>query len=138
MSASPTTLALLSTMLIASFVPATVNSMSDSSICAGVGLRINSPFTRPTFTPAIGPLNGMSEIDNANEEPNIAAISGVQSCSTDKIVFVICTSLRKPSANIGRIGRSIIRAVNVACSLGRPSRLIKPPGILPTAYIFSS
>ena len=38
----------------------------------------------------------------------------------------------------GRIGRSMRRAKSVADSGGLPSRLIKPPGILPTAYIFSS
>ena len=47
--------------------------------------------------PAVGPSNGISEIHNANEEPNIAAISGGQLGSTDITVFVICTSLRKPS-----------------------------------------
>ena len=125
-------------MLIAVAVPATDNSISELSFCSVVGLITYSPFTRPTSTPAIGPSNGISEIHNANEEPNIAAISGGQLGSTDITVFVICTSLRKPSANIGRIGRSIRRAVRVACSLGRPSRLIKPPGILPAAYIFSS
>jgi len=41
-------------MLIASLVPATVKSISDSSNCAGVGLIINSPLTLPTLTPAIG------------------------------------------------------------------------------------
>jgi len=43
-----------------------------------------------------------------------------------------------PSANNGRIGRSIKRLVKTAFSLGLPSRLINPPGILPTAYSFSS
>jgi len=36
------------------------------------------------------------------------------------------------------MGRSIWRAVNVAFSLGRASRLKKPPGILPAAYMRSS
>src|SRR5699024_2474765 len=36
------------------------------------------------------------------------------------------------------MGRSMRRLVNVASSLGRPSRLLKPPGILPAAYSFSS
>ncbi|MPM56609.1 hypothetical protein SDC9_103418 [bioreactor metagenome] len=74
----------------------------------------------------------------ANEAPNIAVISGEQSLSTDKTVLTTCTSLRNPSANNGRIGRSIKREVNVACSLGRPSLLKKPPGIFPTEYNFSS
>ncbi len=48
------------------------------------------------------------------------------------------TSLRKPSANAERNGRSIMRAVSVAFSVGRPSRLMKPPGSLPAAYMRSS
>ena len=97
-----------------------------------------SPSILPTTTPAIGPLNGISDTHSAKDAPNIAVISGEHSCSTDNTVFTTCTSLRKPSANNGRIGRSIIRAVNVACSLGLPSLLKKPPGILPTEYNFSS
>ena len=88
---------------------------------------------KPTITPAIGPSNGISEIINDNEDPNIAAISEGQSWSTDITIEITCTSLRKPSGNKGRIGRSIRRLVKVAFSEGRPSRLMKPPGILPTA-----
>ena len=36
------------------------------------------------------------------------------------------------------IGRSIMRAVKMARSVGRPSRLKKPPGIFPAAYMRSS
>ena len=43
-----------------------------------------------------------------------------------------------PLLNSGRSGRSIRREVSVAFSEGRPSRLMNPPGILPTEYIFSS
>ena len=35
----------------------------------------------------------------------------------------ICTSLRKPSGKDGRMGRSIMRAMSVAFSEGRASRL---------------
>ena len=136
-SSSETSFAPDSTMLIACLVPATLNSISVFSACSTVGFKTYSPSTRPTSTPAIGPSKGISEIDNAKDEPNIAAIAGEQS-STLITILVTCTSLRKPSANIGRIGRSIKRAVKVASVEGRPSRLIKPPGILPTAYIFSS
>jgi hypothetical protein len=41
-----------------------------------------------------------------------------------------CTSLMKPSGNSGRIGRSMRREVSVSFSVGRPSRLKKPPGML--------
>ncbi len=69
-------------MLIACFVPATLSSISVCSACSTVGFKTYSPFTRPTSTPAIGPSNGISEIDNAKEEPSIAAIAGEQSVST--------------------------------------------------------
>ena len=75
-SSSLTSFAPASTMLIASFVPATVRSISLSSTCSVVGLITNSPFTLPTLTAATGPSNGISEIDVAKDEPNSAAISG--------------------------------------------------------------
>ncbi len=58
--------------------------------------------------------------------------------SAESTVAMHCTSLRYPFGNSGRIGRSIIRAVRIARSVGRPSRLKKPPGIFPAAYIRSS
>ena len=47
-------------------------------------------------------------------------------------------SFMKPLGNSGRRGRSIWRQVRVAFSLGRDSRLMNPPGILPAAYMRSS
>ena len=58
--------------------------------------------------------------------------------SADSTVQMTCTSFVKPFGQSGRIGRSIIRAVRIARSVGRPSRLKKPPGIFPAAYIRSS
>ena len=52
------------------------------------GLITYSPSTYPTVTPAIGPLNGILETDKANELPNIAAITGSQSYSTDNTVEI--------------------------------------------------
>ena len=78
-TSSETCLALDSTMLIASLVPATVNSNSLLSNSSGVGLITNLPSTLPTLTPAIGPLNGILEIDTAKDEANIAVNSGEQS-----------------------------------------------------------
>ena len=124
-------------MLMAFFVPATVTFKSEFFSCSTLGLMMYSPSTRATITPATGPLNGISEIHSANDEPNKDAISELASGSHDNTVLTICTSLRKPSANKGRIGLSIKRAVNVACSVGLPSRRVNPPGILPAAYIFS-
>ena len=74
-------------MLIASIVPATVKSISDNSASAIVGFIINSPLTRPTLTPAIGPSKGTSDIQVAKLEANIAGISGGESGSTDKTVL---------------------------------------------------
>ena len=68
----------------------------------------------------------------------MARMSCAATPSTDSIVPMICTSLRKPLGQSGRIGRSTMRALSVAFSEARPSRLKKPPGILPAAYIFSS
>ena len=124
-------------MLTASIVPATVKSISLSSISSAVGLIINSPLTLPTFTPATGPLNGISLIDTASDEANKAVISGVLSWSTDNISFTTSTLFLKFSGNNGLIGLSIILAHNVAASVGLPSLFINPPGILPTAYCFS-
>ena len=136
-SSSDTSFDPASTMFIASVVPATVKSISDFSSSSGVGFIINSPFTLPTFTPAIGPSNGICEILVASEDPNIAANSGELSVSTDKTVLTTCTSFLKSSGNIGLIGLSIILAAKVAASVGLPSLLINPPGILPTEYNFS-
>ena len=58
--------------------------------------------------------------------------------SAERTVQMHCTSLLKPFGHSGRIGRSIMRAVRMARSVGRPSRLKKPPGIFPAAYMRSS
>ena len=47
-------------------------------------------------------------------------------------------SRRQPFGNSGRSGRSIMRAISVAFSPARPSRLKNEPGILPAAYMRSS
>ena len=60
-------------------VPATVNSKEEFSSCSGVGLITNSLPTLPTFTPAIGPWNGILLMQVAKLEPNIAVSSGEQS-----------------------------------------------------------
>ena len=74
---------------------------------------------------------------SAAEAPIIATMSGSFSMSWLRVVQTICVSLRKPSSNSGRIGRSMSREVSVSFSEGRPSRLKKPPGILPAAKVFS-
>ena len=57
--------------------------------------------------------------------------SGSFSVSAERTKAMIWVSHLKPSANIGRTGRSIWRHVRVSRSLMRPSRLIKPPGMRP-------
>src|SRR5690242_2601261 len=47
------------------------------------------------------------------------------------------TSFLNPSGKSGRIERSMIRALRISASEGRPSLLMKPPGILPAAYALS-
>ena len=76
-------------MFIASFVPATVRFISDNSDCSTVGFITNLPSTLPTFTPAIGPLNGIFDIDTARDEAIIAVRAGSQSGSTDNTVEII-------------------------------------------------
>ena len=82
-------------------------------------------------------MNGMPEIVSAAEAPTIATTSGSFSRSWLRTVQTTCVSLRNPGTKSGRIGRSISREVSVSFSEGRPSRLKKPPGILPAANVFS-
>ncbi len=77
----------------------------------------------------------MPEMVSAAEAPIIATMSGSFSRSCDSTVATTWVSLRKPSTKSGRIGRSIRREVSVSFSVGRPSRLKKPPGILPAAKV---
>ena len=79
----------------------------------------------------------MPEIVSAAEAPIIATMSGSFSRSWLSVVQMTWVSLRKPPAKSGRIGRSIRREVKTSFSVGRPSRLKKPPGILPAAKVFS-
>src|SRR6202034_1393874 len=82
--------------------------------------------------------NGMLETISAAEAPFSASMSYGLTWSTDIGSATSWVSYRHPLGNSGRIGRSIRRAVSVAFSPARPSRLKKEPGILPAAYIRSS
>ena len=55
------------------------------------------------------------------------------SWSAPMTVMTTWVSLRKPSAKLGRSGRSVSRQVRTASSVGRPSRRKNEPGILPAA-----
>ena len=83
-------------------------------------------------------MKGSGEIMSAADAPLMQRMSCGVTMSAERTVQMTCTSLRKPFGQSGRIGRSIMRAVSVARSVARPSRLKKPPGIFPAAYIFSS
>ena len=48
-----------------------------------------------------------------------------------KPLFIMWTSLRMASSNNERMERSATRALRMADSEGRPSRLMNPPGIFP-------
>src|SRR5204863_109809 len=84
-------------------------------------------------TAPTGPRNGSGEIISAAEAPLMHRMSCGVTMSAERVVQITCTSFLNPFGQSGRIGRSIIRAVRIAFSVGRPSRLKKPPGILPAA-----
>ncbi len=89
-------------------------------------------------TAPIGPSNGMPEIISEAEAALIDRTSNGLCWSAPRTVVTIWVSLRKPSGNDGRSGRSVRRQVRMASSLGRPSRRKNEPGILPAAYDRSS
>src|SRR5579884_2336069 len=136
---SGTSLAPHSTIVSASFVPTTSRSSGESTVSCSVGLTVSSRFSFiPMRTAPTGPRNGIGEIISAAETPLMHSRSWPVTMSAESTVAMHWTSLRKPFGQSGRIGRSIMRAVRIARSVGRPSRLKKPPGILPAAYIRSS
>ena len=120
-------------------MPTTIKSSDVSSqFCCSVGLITNWPSSRPIRTAPTGPKNGSGDSISAADAPLMHRMSCGLTMSAESTVQMTCTSLRKPFGHSGRIGRSIMRAVRVARSLALPSRLKKPPGILPAAYIRSS
>ena len=120
-------------------MPTTIRSSSAlSSLSRRVGLTVSWPSMRPMRTAPTGPRKGSGESISAAEAPLMQRMSWAVTMSALRTVQMTCTSLRKPFGQSGRIGRSIMRAVRMARSVGRPSRLKKPPGILPAAYIRSS
>ena len=138
-SASGISLAPASTIRMASSVPATIRSRSVlSTRSSSLGLTTKLPSTLPIRTAPTGVGNGMLETISAAEAPFMARMSYGLTWSTLIGSATSCVSYRHPLGNSGRIGRSIRRAVSVAFSPARPSRLKNDPGILPAAYIRSS
>ncbi|OPZ27601.1 MAG: hypothetical protein BWZ02_01576 [Lentisphaerae bacterium ADurb.BinA184] len=79
----------------------------------------------------------MSDSISATEAPSMLSTSDSFCPSALSRQDMTCTSSWKPFGNSGRNGRSVMRAVRISFSLGRPSRLKKPPGNLPAALNFS-
>ena len=102
------------------------------------GLTTSFPSMRPTRAPAIGPVKGISEIESAAEAPIMARIPVSFSLSAERTVATIWISLYNPCGKRGRMGRSIMREVRISKSESLASRLRKPPGIFPTAEVFST
>jgi hypothetical protein len=137
-SASVACLALPSTITSASRLPATTRSIPDSASWELGGFTMSSPSIFPTRTAPIGPRKGRSETASAAEAPIKAGMSGWVMPSAASTVARIWVSSRKPSAKSGRMERSMKRETMISRSASRPSRLKKPPGILPAAEVFST
>ena len=123
MISSVSSLASDSTISTASAVPATTRSSWLSAISSICGLSTYSLLMKPTRAAPIGPMNGAPDSVSAAEDATSARMSGSFSRSCDSVVTITCVSQRQPSANSGRIGRSIRRETSVSFSVGRPSRL---------------
>ena len=91
---SLTSLAPASTIEMASAVPATIRSSSDSSVSWRVGLMMNSSPISPMRTAPTGPSKGSSEIISAADAPLSARMSDWLTWSTDRIVATTWISLR--------------------------------------------
>jgi hypothetical protein len=81
----------------------------------------------------MGPLNGMPESVSAADTASIAGMSESTSGFSDNNLGDDLHLVQEAVGNSGLIGRSMRREVSVSFSDGRPSRLKKPPGILPAA-----
>ena len=92
MTASGRILAPASTIMIASRVPETMRSSSESSSWLYVGLTTNWPPIRPTRTAATGPMNGISLIVRAHEAAKVPMTSGSFSWSVERTVMTSWTS----------------------------------------------
>ncbi len=91
-----------------------------------------------TRTAPMGPENGRPE-SWVDADAALMATTSYRSLGF-RLITVTTTwiSLRRPSTNDGRSGRSINRQVRIASVDGRPSRRKNEPGMRPAAYIRSS
>ena len=81
-------------MEMASSVPATMRSSSDSSLSCTVGLMMNSSPTRPMRTAPTGRWKGSSESISAAEAPLMQRMSNAFTWSTESTVATTWVSLR--------------------------------------------
>ena len=94
MVSSSTSRAPASTIEIASGVPATIRSSSDSSLSCSVGLMMNSSPIRPIRTAPTGPSKGSSDSISAAEAPLMQRMSNAFTWSADRTVATTWVSLR--------------------------------------------
>ena len=118
-------------------VPATTKSNSDLASSSKDGFKTYSLSLYPTRAAPIGPSNGAPVKQRDADAPIIAGISGSTDGSSDITLAIIWISFLNSFGKSGLIGLSINLDVKVSFSEGLPSRLKKPPGILPAAYVFS-
>lgn len=118
--------------------PATTMSNTARSSCSTVGNATQVPSISATRTPPMGPENGRPPSWVEADAALIASTSYRSLGSRLKIVTTTWISLRRPSTNDGRSGRSMSRQVRMASVEGRPSRRKNEPGMRPAAYIRSS
>ena len=68
----------------------------------------------------------------------LVSVVGKKNADSGRDFFPLTVNYQEKVYAAGKIpGGFIKRAVSVSASLGRPSRLKNPPGILPAAYTFS-
>ena len=132
-SVSGTWMAPPSTMTMALAEPATTMSTSAYSSCVKVGFTTQLPWMRPIRTDATGVSKGITDVLSATEAPISVSTSASFSWSALSTWAWTWVSLKKPSGKSGRSVRSVSRAERISFSWGAPSRLKKPPGILPAA-----
>ncbi len=118
--------------------PATTMLNVACSSCDQVGKATHWSSINATRTPPTGPENGSPPIWVEADAALIASTSYGSSGCRLCTVTTTWISLRSPSANDGRSGRSISRQVRTASVDGRPSRRKNAPGMRPAAYMRSS
>ena len=95
-------------------------------------MTMKAAVDEPDAHAPVGLANGISERCQRGTGADQGEDVGVVLLSAEMTEARICVSL-VAGGNSGRNGRSIRRLVSVSFSVGRPSRLMKPPGMRPAA-----